>query len=137
MKVIATFPDLAAAELAKSVLVSRGIPAWIPDSNLAAIDWRLGTAIGGIRLQVQEENEDAARELLEAGLSDGQESGRGEYSEDEICPHCQSTHIGPDDFRRLKAFTLLVSPAVLFTVPKIMLTPPRVKCRNCGKTWRE
>lgn len=51
MKVVATFPDLAAAEAARSALEARDIPARIPDSNLAGPDWRLGTAIGGVRLQ--------------------------------------------------------------------------------------
>lgn len=135
MKVVANYPDLATAELAKSVLKARGIPALIPDSNLAGIDWRMGTAIGGIRLQVDESQAEAATELLNAGKADEADPGNEEFTPDEVCPHCQSTRIGPDDHRRLKALTLLLHPVAFISVPLILLIPKKVRCSDCGETW--
>jgi hypothetical protein len=137
MKVIATFPDLASAEVAKSVLEARDIPAWIPDANLAGLDWRMGTAIGGVRLQVDDQHAEAAAELLVAESPLEADSETGELDADEVCPHCKSTHIGPDDQRRLKMLTLLFFPAALVTMPMILMARGRVRCGDCQKTWRQ
>lgn len=136
MKVIARFPDVSTAEMARSVLEAQEIAAWIPDANLAGLDWRLGTAIGGVRLQVADEDVEAATELL-ALVADGVDDvPAADTTEDEMCPRCRSTHIGPDDQRRLRMLTLLAAPVAVVTLPMMLMGRGRTRCGDCGKTWR-
>ncbi len=135
MKVIATYPDLVTAEMAKSILEAHDIPAWVPDSNLAGLDWRLGTALGGVRLQVDERHAEAAKELLDTELSGVSELGHEEFDAEELCPHCNSAHIGPENHRRLKVLTLMFFPVAIITVPIILLARKKVRCSDCGGTW--
>ena len=136
MKDIANYPDLATAELIRSVLEARGMPAQIPDSNLVSWDWRLGTAVGGVRLQVESRHVDAAMELLDVVSAGEDKAGPGEFSSDEICPYCNSTHIGPERHRRLKALMLLLAPVSIIALPKILFSRNRVRCGKCNKVWR-
>lgn len=136
MKVIARFPDVSTAEMARSMLEAQEIAAWIPDANLAGLDWRLGTAIGGVRLQVADEDVEAASELL-ALVADGVDDvPAADTTESEMCPHCRSTHIGPDDQRRLRMLTLLAAPVAVVTLPMMLVRRGRTRCGDCGKTWR-
>lgn len=136
MKVIARFPDVSTAEMARSMLEAQEIAAWIPDANLAGLDWRLGTAIGGVRLQVADEDVEAATELLALVAESTDESAHADATEDEMCPHCRSTHIGPDDQRRLRMLTLLAAPVAVVTLPMMLMGRGRTRCGDCGKTWR-
>lgn len=61
---VATFQEAASAGLAQSQLQSEGIPAYLADAEILTTDWLLNNAIGGIKLQVAEEHEQQARELL-------------------------------------------------------------------------
>ena len=137
MKVIGKYPTLIMAELARSVLEAGGIPAFIPDSNVAAIDWRQGTAIGGVRLQVEEKNEEAARALLQGDAVVQDEPLMEEPRPEELCPHCGSSRVGREDYLRLKAWTMLVWPVIIYTFPEIFLSEKKVRCRDCGRKWSE
>ena len=137
MKAVATFPDLASAELARSILEAQDIPALIPDSNIAGMDWRLGTAIGGVRLQVDEQHFEAASKVLSMTANGAAERSDVTIAEDEKCPRCSSTHIGPDDQRRLKMMSLMFFPIAFVTVPLILMSRGRARCGDCGKTWRQ
>lgn len=62
---VASYRDLPNADIARAALESAGIPAWIQDDNLVRMDWFYSNAIGGIRLQVDAADAEAAREILE------------------------------------------------------------------------
>ncbi|HUF18373.1 MAG TPA: DUF2007 domain-containing protein [Thermoanaerobaculia bacterium] len=140
METIANFPDLASAQLARSLLEAEGIPTSVPDEHLAGIDWRLGTAIQGIRLQVPSDRADEARQLLAATLVDfqGPDDTRSEVEVEgdrDLCPACGSDHIGPAAWkRRLKAATLLF-PILLFAWPLLVSGNKELLCLSCGHTW--
>jgi hypothetical protein len=65
---IATFDQAAQARLAKNVLDEAGIAATIGDENLVAMDWLLSNAVGGVKVQVWEEDADRAVTVLEEKL---------------------------------------------------------------------
>jgi predicted RNA-binding Zn-ribbon protein involved in translation (DUF1610 family) len=136
VKVIREFPDLATAELARSVLEAHGIQAWVPDSNLASLDWRMGTALGGVRLQVAAERADEALALLEDSSAEP-EPAAGDESTDERCPFCGSDSIGRDDQRRLLMATLLFFPLLLVTLPMMLVRRKGLRCAQCGRRWRQ
>lgn len=61
---IATFQETATAGLAQSQLQSAGINAYLADAEILNTDWLLNNALGGIKLQVANDDEQRARELL-------------------------------------------------------------------------
>ena len=73
--------------IATEVAQSSGIPAFLPDENVASIDPLLMDAIGGVRLQVRERDQQEALELLD------QPEVEDLPSEDEpTCPRCDSPY---------------------------------------------
>ncbi len=64
MITVATCNDSASVQLVKSVLNDSGIAVFIPDENTAQTAPYLIFAIGGIRIQVTQENAEAARAII-------------------------------------------------------------------------
>src|SRR5262245_35595910 len=62
---IATFDQPAQARLAKNALDEEGIQNAISDENLVAMDWLLSNAVGGVKVQVWEEDAERAVAVLE------------------------------------------------------------------------
>ena len=62
---IATFSTSVDAHLCRMALEEAAIPCWVFNDNLAGIHVPLGMAIG-VSVRVRPEDEDAAREILEA-----------------------------------------------------------------------
>jgi hypothetical protein len=58
------YRDLTEAQLAMGVLESAGIPCYLRDENTVRTQWFWSNLIGGIRLQVREEDRPAAEALL-------------------------------------------------------------------------
>lgn len=64
MQTIATFSKPEQAHLLRMRLESVGIGAVLLDENMAQLEQPRSDAMGGVRLQVAEEDATAARELL-------------------------------------------------------------------------
>ena len=62
---IAKFLTLGEAKLAQGKLVSVGISAFVCDENMHAMNWHMGMALGGIRLQVPDSQVVRALEVLD------------------------------------------------------------------------
>ena len=58
------YRDLTEAQLAMGVLESAGIPCYLRDENTVRTQWLWSNLMGGIRLQVREEDRAAAEALL-------------------------------------------------------------------------
>ena len=63
--VIAIFPQVIQAHIAKSRLEADGIEAFIRDENIVALNWLYSNAVGGVKLEVAAEDEKRARAILE------------------------------------------------------------------------
>ena len=87
------YRDLAEAYVGRSLLESAGIPAWIADENLVRMDWFYSNLVGGMRLQVAEGEEAAAREILEEGAPGTITYGEAEVYVQPTCPKCGSVEI--------------------------------------------
>jgi predicted RNA-binding Zn-ribbon protein involved in translation (DUF1610 family) len=128
---VGRYRDLAEAYVGRSLLESAGIPAWIADEDLVRMDWSYSNLVGGMRLQVDEGEEAAAREILEERAP-----GTITYGEEEVyvqptCPKCGSAEIrlgsGTECGRSLVALYVLSIPV-----------PPREAtwhCEACGARW--
>lgn len=64
LKTIATFDNMVDAHLAMGKLHSEGIEAVLQDEHLVQTDWLYNIAVGGIKLQVEEEQIALAEEIL-------------------------------------------------------------------------
>lgn len=130
METVGNYPDLASARLAQSLLAAEGIEALIPDEHLAGLDWQLGTAIQGVRLQVRDEDAEEARDLLAQPVP----------AEGDHCPRCGSDVVIEARWKnRLKAAALLVpflAPLVLLVWPVLALVRPPMRCASCGHGWK-
>lgn len=128
---IATFAAPWEAQLARARLESEGIEARLFDEHLARLG--LSNAIGGVRLQVREEDASSALALLQ------KEARLPEIylvTEDEAlrprCPGCNSDSLTLERWSRL-AF---VSALLLFRIP-LLIPRKRWRCRRCGGEWKE
>lgn len=77
---VATFHGLWEAELAKARLEAEGIGSTIPNANLIRLHWGMLPAVGGVRLQVREEDAETATEIL---ANANRRAGFGLVSDDE------------------------------------------------------
>jgi hypothetical protein len=67
---VATFSLPQQAQIARLRLESEDIDCFLIDENLVATDWLLANAVGGIKLQVREEDAAQARQILDARSAD-------------------------------------------------------------------
>ncbi len=68
--VIRTFWNLLEAELAKGLLDSAGVEAFLFDDNMVRLDWFNANALGGVKLRVDASNVEAANRILNESISD-------------------------------------------------------------------
>lgn len=64
MKTIARFGKSEDAHLCRMHLGSLGIEAYVQDENMAQLEQPLSNAVGGVRVEVNDEDYDAATHLL-------------------------------------------------------------------------
>ena len=123
------------------MLDAEGIFTNIPDEHLAGIDWQMGTALHGIRLQVAPEDVDRATELLATAfvITDQEIAGPGVVDlpdVPEVGPACGSDAIGPPKWRnRLKAAGLFFPP-LLLAWPIFAVFGADATCLSCERSLR-
>lgn len=128
-----SYRDLAEAYAGRALLESEGIQAWIADENLVRTNWFLSNLVGGLRLQVAEQDEAAAREILEQSTPPPIPYDSEEVFEQPTCPKCGSAEIQlGDGTERGRSFVALY----VLCIP----VPPRQAkwhCHACGATWAD
>lgn len=121
---IRSFADSFEANLALELLRAEGISGFLADQNMVAIGGGLYTnMVGGIRLQVPEEDAERALQLLP------QPRNRRPV----ICPRCGSEDLICSHFLGWKT----VLPVLLLLGLPLIFTPPPCCCRACGHRWRQ
>lgn len=123
--------DVSEAYVGRSLLESAGIPAWIADEHLVQMNWFYSNLVGGLRLQVDESDETAAREILKEAAPKTIAYGKDEVYIQPTCPKCGPDEIslgnGTESGRSLVALYVLSIPV-----------PPREAvwhCEACGTQW--
>lgn len=129
MITVARFTFAYEAWLARGLLESEGIPAWLADEHTITMNWLYSNALGGVRLQVPESYQADAVQVLNSvsPVSEEEPSGCS-------CPYCgsQKTHLELSGKRwAFLVFTLIQFP--LFPVAQFR------QCDQClrsfGKAW--
>jgi len=125
------FRDLPEALLAKGSLESAGIQVFLVDDNMVRMDWFISNLVGGIKLCVRQENEEAALEVLDQGTPTSIDvDGVGSFVQP-TCPNCHSLHVSFEALNRPVAYG-----SAWLGIP-IPLRRKRWKCNACGQTWKE
>lgn len=76
MKTIASFSAPIEAHMLISRLEGNGIPAFIRDEHMVSLDWLASNAIGGVKVDVGDDDYERALELIAAGPADASPSAR-------------------------------------------------------------
>lgn len=126
------YRDLSEAIVAKSLLESAGIPAWIRDENIARLEWQYTNLLGGVRLQVESSNKAAGEEVLAQPIPATVAFGEQENFEQPTCPACGSIDITYEGASR---------GAALVSVTMLSLPLPHGntswRCNSCGARWHD
>jgi Putative prokaryotic signal transducing protein len=130
---IAKFFSLGEAKVAQGRLSSEGISVFVCDEHMHAINWHMGAAFGGIRLQVPERQAVRALEILEGFQPDEGEEDE-ESEEVPCCPECESLEIREVSSTNAKQISLW-SSAIPFPEPPSQTH--RWRCLMCGYQWQE
>jgi hypothetical protein len=128
-----TFTSPWEAQLARARLEAEGIHSFIADENFIRLYWALSNAVGGVKLQVREEDATRAAELLqtrrpipEIYLVTEEEAARPR------CPGCKSDNVFFERWSR-RGF---IGSWILLGLP-LPIPLRRWSCRNCGAEWKE
>ncbi len=90
MVTIRQFRDLPEALFAKGSLESAAIECAMVDDNMVRLDWFISNLLGGVKLQVRQEDASDAEEILSQPIPENFDvTGIGEYQQPR-CPKCQS-----------------------------------------------
>jgi hypothetical protein len=133
MITIRTFINPIEANIIKGRLESAGIPVLLLDENTVNTYWLYANAIGGMRLQVKEEDVESALNILKEDratmflINDKVDSDQTEY-----CPTCYSSNIGLEKFSR-EAFGF---SWLLMGFP-LLIPDKKYHCFNCGNEWKQ
>lgn len=119
MKIVAAYSTLDEAYLAKSRLEGSGIHAGIRDELTASTYWLSSNAISGVKVEVEDEDFDRAREVLmlpkvDAGLL--------------RCPHCGSDEVRLRELSPLAAICVGIG----FVLP---FRSGRADCLRCHQSF--
>jgi len=121
MVTVSRFTYLLDAQFAQLELGNYEIPSFIADENTTSLQWLYTNAIGGIRLQVHEDDLAEAVQVL-AELNK-------KPSESITCSHCGSSHT---ESLRLSPWSFILYLLGVF----MPIKSGRVVCNDCGKTTK-
>lgn len=134
MITVARYFEPSEAHVVRALLESAGLRATVADEHHVTANYPISTAIGGVRVQVPDENIEAAKALV-AAYASGElqrelEQDIGE--EPEACPACGSVAVTG----RVPVSTKMLAIAVFFLGSATFPTTDSVrKCASCGHSW--
>jgi hypothetical protein len=132
---IAKFFTLGEAKLAQGRLSSEGISVFVCDEHTHAINWHMGAAFGGIRLQVPERQVVRALEILDGFEPETTEEEGEDDEEVPSCPECESLEIREVSGNNPHQIALWSSAIPFPEAPS--QTTHRWRCLMCGYRWQE
>jgi hypothetical protein len=118
MVTIRTCYSLPEAQVIQSHLQGLGIDAFLPDELTVQNYWLWTNAIGGVRVQVSEEDAERSEDILKEAATDARESSA-------TCPNCGESMKASPGFDLYPKMLL----ALFFSIP--LRSKPRLRCPKC------
>lgn len=126
---VATFSAPYEAQLAKGLLETNGIQAFVADEYTIGINWFYSNALGGVRVQVAETDAGQSLKLLDSEVEPGGIDPQTEESWGD-CPNCGSRNIA---YFTAKQGAALLS-LLLLGIP-LLFPSKKLRCLNCNRVW--
>lgn len=135
---VASYPEPIEANLMRSKLLSEGIECILLDENLISVQPFYSNAIGGIKLQVHENDSQRAKEILTESQTPPlhivhvaqNKPHRKTQGKTIHCPECNSTSVY---YERLSTGELAL--CILFIGIPLLFIKGKYHCYNCGNKW--
>ncbi|HEY6307390.1 MAG TPA: hypothetical protein VI488_13125 [Candidatus Angelobacter sp.] len=132
------YRDLPEAFVARAKLASQEVWCVLADDNSVRLDWFWSNAVGGVRLQVSDDDAEYAMSLLAEEISAGftaEETGE-DYQQPE-CPNCQSRDVTFESgYRKIALVFLGMAVAVGWIVALPVWIPGESwRCEDCRDRW--
>ncbi len=134
---VESFSDPLEAHLAKGRLEAEGIQAFITNEHHIWANWMISHALGGVRVQVNSKNIDAAKRVMEQYINGAYEKELNQEFNDlnvKLCPSCHSEAY-TNSPTRLSKVLLIISFGLLGIISK--LKKVNHKCNECGFSWKD
>jgi hypothetical protein len=126
------YRDLSEALVARAVIESAGIFCFLKDENFARLEWQISNLIGGIRLQVDVQDVEAAEAILSQPIPNEISIPDQPGFMQPRCPRCTSTDITWERQGRKAALASLY----LFSLP-LPRGSESWHCNSCDLRWVE
>jgi hypothetical protein len=131
MVTVRRFRDLPEALIAKGSLDSAGIECALVNENLVRLDWFWSNLMGGVKLDVDPDDVEAANEILSQPIPEHLEvSGVGDY-EQPSCPKCGSRDV---NFREIAPVAYVTMMLGNFPIP---VHRRAWRCHTCDVEWED
>ena len=131
--VIAHYTFAHEAKIAQATLEAAGITAYIKDENHVQLNWLYDIALGGVKLQVEVQDVEAATAILEMDYSEALEAEfPAEEGERVVCPLCESCEVEYVVKGKDGAFL----SALVFGAPVLPFSRG-YRCLACGNFWKD
>jgi hypothetical protein len=131
------------AHLAKALLESEGIEAWVLDAGQIGVEWHVAGALGGIKVGVRAGDAERAREILARDYSDalaGIDEAALPASAEECCPRCGSSATRSSRTTERPTAWSWISMGAFFLLGFLVPRKRRLVrsgCAACGTFWSE
>jgi hypothetical protein len=129
---VGRYRDLTEADVAKSALESAVIHSELFDNNLARMNWAVTNALGGVRLQVEVKDQEAAEQILSEGVPESIAFDDKQEFNQPRCSACGSLNISFEGQARKAALASLY----LLSLP-LPTGPKTWVCGDCGARWED
>jgi hypothetical protein len=128
---VTQYRELADALGARGALESAGIPCFLRDENVIRMDWVWSNLLGGIRLQVSEQDLEAAEAVLSQPIPEEiQIDGEVPFDQPR-CPRCASLNIHYEAIHKRAGLA-----SIILFVP-IPIPKRAWRCNDCEAHWRD
>jgi hypothetical protein len=126
------YRDLPEALVAKSKLDSDAVGCALADTEIVRLNWYLSNAVGGVRLQVSDEDVEHAMALLSEEIPAGFSAEEtGEAYQQPGCPKCHSRDVRFEHMYKGIALVFLWLLALPIWIPKGLW-----HCEDCSHEWK-
>ncbi|MFK5923924.1 MAG: DUF2007 domain-containing protein [Verrucomicrobiota bacterium] len=126
MITVARFSTTEEAHLFRLRLAAGGVEAFILDEYMVQMDWLISNAIGGVRVQIAEDDLELCQQIVQEEPCDPEANITAK------CPFCESEDTQKESFtRRLSFLSMFIIGCPLPVAKNYYI------CQKCERSWNE